>query len=129
MTTNVKIADTELPVCFSMRAINHFCTKHKLTVGESFEMLGGQASGGGGALSLTYDQITDLFYFALKEGHRKEGVKFTLTQEGIMDLFDDEPGLLAKVLEMYGESLAKKWAVDEGNPQSLQGKEAKKKNI
>lgn len=130
MITNVKVADKELPVCFSMRAINQFCVKHKLTAGESFEMLSARTSGGGGALSLTYSQIADLFYFGLKEGHRKENAKFTLTQDGILDLFDDEPGLLAKVLKLYGESLAKKWAADKGNLQSLQSKEeAKKKSL
>lgn len=127
MTVNfVSVGAKELPICFSMRALNQFCVKHKLTVGQSFAMLGG---GDGEDLSssmqLTYDQIADLFFFALKEGHRKENKKYDLTIEQVFDLFDEKPGLLAEVLEMYGNSLAQKWAAaEEKNSKALKAKKA-----
>lgn len=64
-------------------------------------------------LDLSYDQIADLFYFGLKEGHRKENKKLLYSSsDDVLDLFDEEPGLLATVIEMYGNSLARKWAAD-----------------
>ena len=43
-----------------------------------------------------------------------------------MDLFDEKPGLLTEVLEIYGESLAKKWAADEEkNSKALKAEKAK----
>ena len=125
MVHEIQVDGKSLPVSFTMRALNHFCIKHKRTIGQSFEMLG--ATGGeGNPIQLTYEQIADLFYFGLKEGHRKESKKFNLSADDVMDLFDEKPGLLTEVLEIYGESLAKKWAADEEkNSKALKAEKAK----
>lgn len=125
MTHTIQVSGKELPVSFSMRALNHFCIKHKLTIGQSFEMLGG-GNNEGNPIQLTYEQIADLFFFGLKEGHRKEGKKFSLSTDDVMDLFDEKPGLLTEVLEIYGNSLAEKWAADdEKNSKALKAAKAK----
>ena len=124
MVQHLTIEGEDFPVAFTMRAINQFCIKHKMSVGESFAMLGTNADGTAGKpLDMSYGQLADILYFGLKEGHRLEGKKTGLTPEGVMDFFDKKPGLLTEVLEMYGNSLAAKWAPDESkNGKKLAGK-------
>lgn len=123
MVTFIEVSGKQLPVAFTMRALNHFCTKHKLTIGQSLRMLG--SAEGEGDIQLTYDQIADLFFWGLKEGHRKEGQKFNMSSDETLDLFDEKPGLLTEVLEIYGNSLAQKWsAAEEKNSKALKAKKA-----
>jgi len=124
MTHEIQVGDEQLPILFSMRAIHHFCTKHRVTVGQSFNMLGSD----GEVMSMSYMQLADLLYFGLKEGHRvsgKEG-KFPLKDsDEALDLFDRQPGLLKQVVELYSAALSQKWGVEK-NDQALESQRSEK---
>lgn len=79
-----------------------------------------------GNIKLTFEQLHNLLAVALKEGHRKERKKFTLSDEDIFDLFDEKPGLFTEVLELFAASLTRTFQGDEEkNSQALKAAKAK----
>ena len=123
MVKYIEINAKQMPVCFSMRALNHFCIKHGLTIGSLTKQFGTPEDPS--AIKLTFQQVADLFEFALKEGHRKEGEKFKLSNDDVIDLFDEKQGLLPEVLELFADSVYQKFSSDdEKNAKAPKAKKA-----
>lgn len=106
MVNYIWIGDNELPVSFSMRALNQFCVKHQLTIGGLTRMFGTEDDPNG--IQLTFQQVADLLYEALKEGHRKEQKKTPYKDaDAVFELFDEKQGLFQEVLQLFASSLQK----------------------
>lgn len=76
-------------------------------------------------LGALVDMVTRVSAVALTDGARKAGVPRTFTQDDVVDMIDDDPGLLSRLIEMFRASLGDGTSVfTKAAPGSIAGKDA-----
>lgn len=130
--TIIEISGKEHPVAFTMLALDYFCKKHSLTIGDLFKKLQGSGDAEDGIrVPFTFGEVIDLLRYALNEGYRKQGKKTEYTYEQAADLFDEEPTLFERVFTLFAQSVVAKFGGEPGNVQAPNGAagQAKRKAI
>jgi hypothetical protein len=94
MVKYIKAGNKEYPVKFGFRALGEFCDLTNRTMNDLI-LLGE---------NLRPNDAISLAYCALKQGSKKEGIPFTLTEDDVADLMDDHSNFLTDVMNAFGES-------------------------
>ncbi len=81
MIKTVKVKKKEYPVYFGYNALAEFTDASGITI-DTLLNLGTKGEG------LTFSQARNLIYCGIKEGHRKQKKKFSMTSYDVGDLFD-----------------------------------------
>ncbi len=92
----ITINNTVYPLHFSFAAFHNF---GQLT-GLSLQQLENMAE------SMSFDHVLKLIWCGLKAGARKAGREFTLTEEDVINLLDDDPTAMATIMKIFEQSQA-----------------------
>jgi len=92
----VKIGGEERPVKFGFNTLAEFGRKTGITL-SGLQKLGD---------TLTIANVITLIWCGLKEGARKEGIPFDVDEVTVGDWLDEDPNLVAEMMEHYGDSQA-----------------------
>jgi len=92
----VKIGGEERPLKFGFNTLAEFGRKTGITL-SGLQTLG---------TTLTIADVITLIWCGLKEGARKEGIPFDVDEYTVGERLDEDPNLVAEMMEHYGDSQA-----------------------
>jgi len=112
MINEIKIGGELRPVKFGFNSLAEFGRITGLKL-QDLQNLGS---------SLTIEQVIVLVWCGLRYGAKKEGKPFDYTVEDVGDWLDEDPNLVAEMLNTYGESQAPFVPEKAGKKKPIRGK-------
>jgi len=95
--TYLTTAGGKLPFSFGMNALSSFLDSEGLALADLGEL----------GANMKISTALNIVFYGFADGHRREGVPFTLTPADIGDLIDDNPELLAQAMDVFANSMPK----------------------
>ena len=85
-----------LPIHFGMKAINEFSKSQGIDFSETATST---------EFSGSIETIVALTVSGLNEGARRSGKEVRYTEESVWDMFDEDPGIILEISEIFVESI------------------------
>lgn len=86
-----------LPFSFGMNALSSFLESEGLALADLGEL----------GANMKISTALNIVFHGFADGHRREGIPFSMTPADVGDLIDDNPELLAAAMDVFANSMPK----------------------